>query len=74
MLKGNNAYTWTNLDYDNYWTVVENGTPELQCFADEKVSTEGLTRNFDISWYNGSDSEYTLTTIEQMYGLITVSM
>jgi len=73
MLKGNNAYVWTNLDYENYWTIVEDSTPQLQYFADKKANTEGIERKYDISWYNETEKEYTLTTIEQMYGLSLLS-
>ena len=70
---GYDAYYWTNLDFANYWTVKEDNTPELQCFAEKIVSTEGTKKIHDTNWYTGTDSEYTLTTKEQLYGLAYLS-
>ena len=70
---GNDAYYWMNLDFENYWTVKKDDTPELKCFAEQNVSTEGLEKIYDTSWYTGKDKEYTLKTKEHLYGLAYLS-
>lgn len=72
-LIGNRAYEWTNLDFTTYWTIVENDTPALQCFAEKIESTEGLTKAFDISWFQEDKSEYLITNKAQLYGMYYLS-
>lgn len=72
-LIGEGGYRWTTLDFDNYWTIVKDSTPMLRCFASETLSTAGLTKAFDTSWYNTYSAEFVLTTREQLYGFTMLS-
>ena len=73
LLTGMGGYQWTTLDFDKYWTVVEDGTPILQTFADKKVSVEGVAKNVDTSWYNEKESTYVLNDFADLYGFAIVS-
>lgn len=73
-LIGDKAYEWTTLDFEKYWTTVEDDTPILQCFADEIRSTAGLEKAFDTSWYNEAQSEFVLMDAKDLYGLKYLSM
>ncbi len=73
MLIGEEAYKWTTLDFKNHWAIQKDNTPMLQCFADEIPSTKGLKKAFDTSWFDPAKSQYTISTIEEMYGLAILS-
>ena len=72
-LVGTSALEWTNLDFEKYWTVVEGGTPMLREFADTVVDKTSATKAYDISWYDPSKSEYTISTIDEFYGWYILS-
>ena len=72
-LTGYNAYKWTDLDFENYWAVVEEGTPILKSFAKEVPSLDGIEKGYDISWYKASESEYLIKNAKQLYGLAILS-
>jgi len=67
-LKGYGGYQWTSLDFDKYWTVVNDGTPILKTFADNTVSLEGVERYVDVSWYTDEATEYVLYDKADLYG------
>ncbi|MBQ9393528.1 MAG: hypothetical protein IJU18_06020 [Oscillospiraceae bacterium] len=69
---GDNGYVFSQLNFDDYWTVVPGGTPVLQSFAESTPSVAGLKRRVDISWYDPDKTSYTINTIEQLYGLADV--
>ena len=68
-IKGNGGYQWLNLDFDQYWAVVEDGTPILKCFAETVPSIEGIKRGFNVDWYDDKKTEYDIHTMEDLYGL-----
>lgn len=72
-LTGYDAYKWSELDFENYWAVVEDGTPILQDFADQVPSLEGIEKGYDTSWYKPGDGEYLIKTAEQLYGFAILS-
>ena len=72
-LTGFNAYKWTELDFKDYWAVVEDGTPVLKSFAENVPSVKGLKKGYDISWYKPTDGEFLIKTAEQLYGLAMLS-
>ena len=72
-MTGYNGYSWTHLDFENYWTVDPEGTPILKYFAENEVSLEGVTKNYDIDWYTGKSAEYTLNTRDELYGFALLS-
>ena len=73
MLKGKEGYRWTTLDFDNYWTIVEDDTPILSYFAEETPSLKGVKKAFNIDWYKKSKKEFTISTKEDLYGLAILS-
>ena len=72
-LTGYDAYKWSELDFENYWAVVEDGTPILQDFADQVPSLEGIEKGYDTSWYKPGEGEYLIKTAEQLYGFAILS-
>ena len=70
---GYGGYEWTTLDFDNYWTIVEGGTPILQAFAAEKPSLEGVAKKIDTSWYNEQEDTFVLMDAEDFYGFAVLS-
>ena len=72
-LKGMNGYKWTTLDFSNYWSVEDEGTPVLQCFTDKKVNLEGVEKAFDTSWYDANKITYNITNLKELYGMYILS-
>ena len=72
-LVGTKAYQWTNLDFNKYWTIIEDETPILQCFAEKVPSVAGLEKAFDTSWYTEGASEYVITDRADLYGFYMLS-
>ena len=68
-LIGAGGYEWTNLDFAKYWVAVKSGTPMLKSFATSSMSTKGLQKKFDISWYNKDKKSFTITDSKDLYGL-----
>ena len=73
LVTGNGGYQWTTLDFDNYWSVVEDGTPILKTFADVTPSLEGVERYVDTSWYTNEATEYVLKDKADLYGFSILS-
>lgn len=75
LLTGYSAYQRTDLNFDKYWAVVEDGTPMLQVFADNVPSVAGLERSMeaDTSWYDVTQLESVITTPEQLKGFATLA-
>jgi len=72
-LLGTKAYEWTELDFDKYWVAVENDTPRLKYFSEEGMNLEGVTKAYDISWYDENAKEYLIDTKEKYYGFYIMS-
>lgn len=73
MLQGYGGYKWTTLDFDNYWAVVEDGTPILKYFADEVPSLDGVAKGFSLDWYDKSKTELVISNREELYGFSILS-
>jgi len=73
MLKGYGGYQWTSLDFDKYWSIVEDGTPILTTFADVTPSLKDVERYVDISWYTDEATEYVLNDKADLYGFALLS-
>lgn len=73
MITGYGGYQWTTLDFENYWSIVEDDTPTLKYFAENVPSLEGVEKNFDLAWYNKNESEYILTNMKELYGFTILS-
>ena len=69
---GYEAYSWTTLDFENYWAVDEDGTPILKTFADKVPDLSGVKRMIDTSWYTKRNTA-TINTLEQLRGLHVVT-
>jgi len=72
-IKGEKWYSWTTLNYDEYWTVTKEGTPILQCFADEIIDTSNLTKAYSFDWYNQYTKESIIDSVEDLYGFAIMS-
>ena len=80
-LKGNNAYVNTILDFDNIWTVVENGYPELRIFAEKVLDApKQLNRNITADekiWFTFSagtkEDPYVLEDARDLLGFANLS-
>lgn len=80
-LKGNNAYVNTILDFDNIWTVVENGYPELRIFAGKVADApKQLNRNITADekiWFTFSagtkEEPYVLEDARDLLGFANLS-
>lgn len=72
-LQGMKAYQRTMLDFTRYWTVTEDSTPVLKCFADTVPSLEGVAKDYDTDWYIKGNYNFEITTREQLYGLMLLS-
>lgn len=72
-LIGTLGYQWTSLDFENYWSAVEGGTPELKSFSGEGLNVNGVAKGFDTSWHKPGYYTYEIKTMEQMYGLYYVA-
>ena len=73
MLTGVSGYQWTSLDFEEYWTVVEDSTPILQYFADEIPSLKGVEKKYNLDWYNRSKKEFVLMDAKDLYGFAMMS-
>jgi len=73
MLTGYEGYRWTTLDFDNYWAVVEDGTPILKTFAKEVPSLAKVKRAYSMDWFDKAKGTYTLTSLEDLYGFAIMS-
>ena len=73
VLTGLGGYQWTALDFDNYWAVVEGGTPVLKTFAENALSLDGVEKKVDVSWYNADEKTYILQDAADFYGFALMS-
>jgi len=77
IITGVNGYKWTTLDFNKYWAVAKDDTPVLQSFISAaKVPTTSVAkekRMVDIKWYNASKKEFTIDTLEELYGFWLLS-
>jgi len=72
-IKGYNSYTYTELDFNNYWAVVVDGTPILKQFATKVPSLAGRQKMVDTSWYKENAKELTIKTVKELYGFWLLS-
>lgn len=72
-IQGKEWYSWTTLNYDQYWTVTKDSTPTLRCFADEVVDTTGIKKAYSFDWYNQYAQESIIDSVEDLYGFALMS-
>ena len=69
-LIGQEAYRWTELNFNSYWSAVADKTPELKYFTQEKaLNLEGVKKAYNMDWYDEEAKDYTIDSIEDLYGL-----
>ncbi len=68
-LIGYDGYRWTSLDFKDHWAVRSNACPVPAAFATEKLSTAGVVRMVDYSWYDPHRTTNTVRTFQQLYGM-----
>jgi len=73
-LVGNKGYQWTALNFEDFWTVQSEAAPILRCFAEEIPDLSQVEKAYDISWYTGRESSYTIHTVKELYGLYILSI
>lgn len=71
-LTGNNAYVWSMLDFDQYWTTVDKDMPMLRTFAKktQKVSADKMVA-FD--WHALDATSHKIGSAEDLWGLTLLS-
>jgi len=70
---GEGAFQMTGLDFVNYWVAKEGKTPELQTFTSSSGSINTNKMTADTSWYNTTDTTFTIDTVAELYGLAQLS-
>ena len=81
MMTGIKAYQFSELDFKEYWSVVEENTPELQEFTKSTLTTAGYDKMMDTSWLNDAsgvvndevNDPYILEDAADLYGLAYLS-
>jgi len=72
-LKGEGGYQWTNLDFDKYWSCVEDGTPVLKHFTKNEVDLTNIEKKVDTSWYKEGETEFVLKDTADFWGFAMIS-
>ncbi|MDR1891422.1 MAG: hypothetical protein LBQ48_00175 [Oscillospiraceae bacterium] len=72
-ITGYDGYRWTNLDFNQYWAVVSDGTPILKAFAGSVPALTGLEKMFNFDWYDESKTAYALSNEKDLYGFYLIS-
>lgn len=72
-LLGYGGYQWTSLDFDNYWAVVDGGTPVLKTFAEDALSLDGVARMVDLTWYDEAKDTFEIHDLADFYGFALLS-
>ena len=72
-VQGEEWYSWTTLNFDEYWTVTKDSTPILRCFAEEVIDTSGLKKAYSFDWYNQYAQESIIDSVEDLYGFAIMS-
>lgn len=72
-VQGEEWYSWTTLDYEQYWTVTKDSTPILRYFAEEVVDTSALEKMYNFDWYNQYAQESIIDSVEDLYGFAIMS-
>ena len=72
-VQGEDWYSYTTLNYDEYWTVTKEGTPILKYFAEEVIDTTNLKKAYNFDWYNQYAKESIIKSVEDLYGFAIMS-
>ena len=72
-LLGIEGYRWTGLDFENYWSTVEKGTPVLKWCGETTQTLDGVKKAFDTSWYSSGKKQFVIDSVEDLYGFVYLS-
>ena len=67
-ITGDGGRKWTTLDFSQYWVTRTDDVPVLLALTKNASSTSGVESMVDLSWYDENSDEYTITTLQQLYG------
>lgn len=67
-ITGDGGRKWTTLDFNKYWVTRTDDVPVLLALTKNASSTSGVKSMVDLSWYDENSDEYTITTLQQLYG------
>ena len=74
VMSGVGGYRWTTLNFKEYWVAKTDKTPELKAFTTgENLNTSGIVQA-NTNWYNAGKDEYVISTLEELYGLVKLSL
>ena len=65
-IKGEAAREALSLAFDTIWITVEGSAPEINDLSEHRIP---LPTEPDTEWYDAGASEYTISTINELYGL-----
>jgi len=69
-LIGQEAYRWTELDFNQYWSAIADKTPELKYFSKETpMNLDGVKKAYNFDWYDEEAKDYIIDSVEDLYGL-----
>lgn len=71
-LTGNNAYVWSMLDFDKYWTIVEKDMPMLQTFA-EKIQKASGEKQVAFDWHKLEEERHEIANAKELWGFTLLS-
>lgn len=73
-ITGENGFKLIGLDFTNYWVAKSDSTPELKAFSEADYTPSKIQTY--TGWYepyNSTKTTYTLTTVNELYGLSKLS-
>lgn len=74
-MTGTKGYATTELDFNNYWSAVENGTPVLTSFYNGNIVDVSDVVRADTSWYDTTANKtFVIDTKEAFYGFQKLSV
>lgn len=72
-LRGEEAYRWTQLDFNEHWAAIKDGYPGLKCFTKDPMDITSVKRIWNTDWYTEEATVYHLKTVEDLYGFSFLS-
>lgn len=71
-LTGDNAYVWSMLDFDKYWTIVEKDMPMLQTFAKKTQKASG-EKMVAFDWHKLEETSHKVSSAKELWGFTLLS-
>lgn len=74
VMSGTGGYRWTTLNFKQYWAAKADTIPQLKKFTTgANLNTTGIVQA-NTSWYDASKTEYEISKLDQLYGLVKLSL